>query len=323
MLTPELARLADRAQELLRSDIETSSRRTYNSLQKGYVDFCKRQTLDPYEATTVALYIAHRVEAGDPKTTLQSRLSAIRRLAQDAQRPDPCAHEVVRTIARNAAKALGRKRNVRRTTPAVYERLPQLLTGISGDARMVLRDRALVLFGFALAKRATEIASIDCAHITRYADGWVVEIPETKTNKSGESEFVGVPRFEGDPHCPIAAVEAWLDAEGITSGPVFRTLSPVPGRGNRRMRQEDIARRLGAIAARAGLQGFWASHSLRRGLVTSAEQHGVARSRTRMLTGWKSDAMFAVYADHESKVAQSPLHEIFGRISPQQPRLIE
>jgi hypothetical protein len=74
---------------------------------------------------------------------------------------------------------------------------------------------------------------------------------------------------------------------------------------------EVIAERLAEIAAEANPPGLWRSHSLRRGVVTSAEALNIARSRTRTLTSWKSDAMFTHYADHQEKIAASPIHEIF------------
>jgi integrase len=178
---------------------------------------------------------------------------------------------------------------------------------------ILLRDRALVLLGFALGRRGSELARVDLEHIEWRPDGLLIKIPYSKTNKSGEPEVIGVPKFVGDPLCPVAALATWVHYAKITAGAVFVTLSPVAGKGGKRIAPLDISRRLEAIAAKAGLPGIWRSHSLRRGVVTSAEAAGVARSRTRLLTGWKSDAMFGVYADHRDKIAQSPLHDLYRR----------
>jgi integrase len=219
----------------------------------------------------------------------------------------------------NALKQL--RKEPRRTTAATYEMLGPLVDAASPKAEtknerfresIRLRDTALILFGFAVGRRGAELAAITIEDIQHQDSGWIVKIPKSKTNRTGEPEIVGVPRFPNDPLCPIAAVEAWMLYADLRSGPIFRTISPIAGKGGGPMRRQDISRRLEAIATRAGLEGFWRSHSLRRGVVTSAEQRGVARSRTRILTGWKSDAMFAIYADHQDKIAQSPLHEIYS-----------
>jgi integrase len=313
-LSPELERLARAAVELQSADLASSTERTYAYLNKTFAAFCQRHGLDPFAPSTVRLYVAQSLEAAESKSTLRTRIAAIAHLARRTGLPDPTVDPAVKESVANATRKLARE--PRRVTPATYEKLAQLVGAIDGDAAIQVRDRALVLFGFAIGKRGHELAGVDVAHIRETDDGWLIAIPQTKTNKSGEPEYIGVPRFVGDPLCPLAAVEAWLAYARIRVGPVFRTLSVVKGRGGNRMRREDIARRLAAIARRAGLEGIFRSHSLRRGVVTSAEQYGIARSRTRLLTGWKSDAMFSVYAYHEDKVRMSPLHEIYGRRPP-------
>lgn len=165
-------------------------------------------------------------------------------------------------------------------------------------AAALLRDRALVLFGFGLGRRGSELARVDLEHIEWCPDGLLIKIPYSKTNKSGEPDVIGVPKFVGDPLCPVAALAAWVHRAKITAGAVFVTLSPLAGKRGKRIAPLHVSRRLEVIAAKAGLPGVWRSHSLRRGVVTSAEAAGVARSRTRLLTSWKNDAMFGVYADH-------------------------
>jgi integrase len=328
-ISGETTKLAKRALELQRTDIEPSSERTYRYLRRHYETFCDLRNLDPFDPVSVSLYVAERENATEPPNTLRSRISAIRRTVLEAnlRRPpddlvlDPTNDPRVREIIKNALKELRKRRKTRRVNPAIYDLLGPLVDATDAPEikssylreSMRLRDRALVLFGFALGRRGAELAAIDVEHIKAFAEGWQVEIPSSKTNKSGESEFVGVPRFPNDPLCPIGAVEKWLTFMGIKSGPIFLTISAFAGQGGRRMRREDISRRLQSIAARAGLPGFWRSHSLRRGVVTSAEQAGVARSRTNMLTGWKSDAMYAIYAEHRDQIGQSPLHEIYAQ----------
>jgi hypothetical protein len=68
----------------------------------------------------------------------------------------------------------------------------------------------------------------------------------------------------------------------------------------------DVSRRL--VGA-----GIRCSHPCRVKPDPPPNRAGVARSRTRLLTGWKSDAMFSVYADHQDKIAQSPLHDLYRK----------
>lgn len=326
-LSATLAHLEDQAAALERQTVEASSERTYASLMKKYLGFCGEHALEPYAAESVRYFVAERVAAQERIGTIRSRLAAIRRSALAAGLADPTDDAIVRKPLRGAGRE--RKREPRRVAPATFEALERLVAAtesiasaqmrsgraVGVEAMLVqMRDRALVLLGFALGRRGSELARVEVSDIERHPEGILVKIPWTKTNKTGEPEYVGVPSFPGDPLCPIHALDAWLAAAKITSGPVFVTLSPVVGRGRRAMRGEDISRRIAAIASEAGLEGLWRSHSLRRGVVTSAEARGVARSRTRLLTGWSSEAMFPVYADHRNKIRASPLHDMFGNI---------
>lgn len=317
-LSDELAELVAEASDLRKTDLEASSLGTYARLNKVYDAFCEQHGLDENDPGTVAVYIAACIKGNDSKNTLHTRLAAIARRAADRGLANPLDHPDVKLIARNGGKKLARK--PRRTTPATYEVLPRLVACTTGTTK--IRDVALILLGFALGRRGSELAGVDVEHIERVDTGIIVEIPKSKTNKTGEPEYIGVPRFPNDPFCPVAALDTWLEYAGIRSGPIFLTMSPVPGRGGKRMNRQDVSRRLEKIAAGAHLEGFWASHSLRRGVVTSSEQRGVARSRTRLLTGWKNDAMFSVYSDHRELVDQSPLHEIYGR-RPANPKLFQ
>lgn len=345
-LSPELARLAAAAKQLHeRRTISDATRRRYETEIKLYEAFCDRLGLDADVPGSVALYITARVTPApdapppqpdvapvvteprkrgrprrepkpprppkpDVQNTLRARRSALRYRAAIRGIPNPFDNEHVRQITGNAQRQI--RKDVRRVDAARYEFLPQLVSAANGPMR--LRDRALILLGFAIGKRGTELAAIDIEHITSYSNGIVIRIPKTKTNQTGKSEYLGVPRFPDDPFCPVTALEDWVKSARIRSGPVFITFSPIAGEGGNRMSYRDISRRLEALAKAADLDGFWRSHSLRRGMVTSAEKRNIARSRTRILTGWKSDAMFASYADHTSSlIDSSPMHEIFAQ----------
>ena len=51
-------------------------------------------------------------------------------------------------------------------------------------------------------------------------EGALVTIRRSKTDQEGLGRRVGIPR--GDIACPVMALEAWLDAAGISEGAVFR-----------------------------------------------------------------------------------------------------
>jgi integrase len=84
-----------------------------------------------------------------------------------------------------------------------------------------LRDRTLLVVGFAGAFRRSELVALDVADVEKTDDGLVVQIRRSKTDQEGQGASVGLP-FGSDPHtCSVRTLRAWLDAAGIVDGPIF------------------------------------------------------------------------------------------------------
>jgi integrase len=343
----EIEKLAREAFELRNEEIETSSRRTYTSLQKQYTKFCDKRSLPPFDTGTIMAYIAYcqddpsaderraaaergeAVREPDAASTLLARVAAIRRMAREeiakgTIATDPTRDVDLGLVKRGAAKRRRRARPPSRSTPLTARLLPRFLKAIdkldAAHPKLRARDRALVLVSYALARRGAEIADLDVADLELLEGGIRVRMRWSKTNKTGEPEYVGLQRIPGDPRCPVTALEEYIPAWGFRMGPLFRTFSVKkkkgrgPAMGDERMTRRDIQRRIAKIAKTVGIAGKWGAHSPRRGFVSDAEAQNVARSRTRIHTGWKNDAMFATYAEHADVIGQSPLREILAAV---------
>ena len=88
-----------------------------------------------------------------------------------------------------------------------------------------LRDRALLLVGFAGAFRRAELVAIDREHLRIEAAGVTIHIPRSKRDQEGKGADVTLPRMRGEDSCPVRALEAWLARAKIRRGPVFRGIS--------------------------------------------------------------------------------------------------
>ncbi|RWF13797.1 MAG: site-specific integrase, partial [Mesorhizobium sp.] len=148
-----------------------------------------------------------------------------------------------------------------------------------------LRDRAMLLIGFAGALRRSEIVALDVGRDqTEDGRGWI-EILEkglliTLRGKTGWRE-VEVGRGSSDATCPVVTLETWLKLGRIAHGPLFRR---VTGHGKavgaERLNDQEVARLVKRTALAAGVRGdlpegergmMFAGHSLRAGLASSAE----------------------------------------------------
>jgi integrase len=86
-----------------------------------------------------------------------------------------------------------------------------IVLGAMRDRLNDLRDRALLLIGFAGGLRRSELAAIDLADFEQVREGIVLTIRRSKTDQDGEGRKIGIP-FGRTIHCPVKALESWLRA---------------------------------------------------------------------------------------------------------------
>ena len=148
-----------------------------------------------------------------------------------------------------------------------------------------LRDRAILLLGYAGGLRRSEIVSLDVhKDDTPDSGGWI-EIFEkgallTLNAKTGWRE-VEIGRGSKDQTCPVHALEQWLHFAKIDFGPVFVGTSRDGKRASHaRLNDKHVARLIKRTVLDAGIRSelpekerlaLFSGHSLRAGLASSAE----------------------------------------------------
>jgi len=167
---------------------------------------------------------------------------------------------------------------------------------LSPTSLIGVRDRALLLVGFAGAFRRSELVSLDVADVAFGADGLIVQLRRSKTDQEGEGRKVGLPFGSNPLTCPVRAVRAWLDVAVIVRGPIFR---PVDRHGNvagTQLTDQSVALVVKRCAKAAGLDPRrYAGHSLRSGLATAAAMADVSERAIMAQTGHKSLPMVRRY----------------------------
>ena len=138
-----------------------------------------------------------------------------------------------------------------------------------------LRDRAILLLGFAGAFRRSELVALNIADLEFCADGLRVSIRKSKTDQEGLGATIAV--APGSIACPVDAVRAWIRAAGISDGPLFRPVTRTGKISPRRLSARAVAELVKAYARRAGLKAAdFSGHSLRSGFLTSAAARGAS-----------------------------------------------
>jgi site-specific recombinase XerD len=149
------------------------------------------------------------------------------------------------------------------------------MVGGRGKSLRELRDRAILLIGFAGAFRRSELVALDVSDIEETPEGMLVTLRRSKTDQEGLGRRVAIPR--GETACPVAALKAWLSAGGISSGPIFvRIWNKRAQRvSEHRLDAETVAAVVKQGAPRLGFDpSTFGGHSLRAGFVTSAVKRG-------------------------------------------------
>lgn len=287
--SPDLERLADRARGYAEAASSANTRRAYASDWKHFASWCRRQGIDAFvpDPQVVGLYIAARASGTDRQadkvSTIERRLSAL--TWTYAQRGTPLDRR-----DRHIASVLAGIRNTHAAPPrqkqaVLPEDLIAMLETLDRGSLRGLRDRAMLLIGFAGGLRRSEIVGLDVGRDqTEDGRGWVEILDKgvvvTLRGKTGWRE-VEIGRGSSDATCPVVALATWLKFARIAHGPIFRR---VTGAGKTvgldRLNDRQVARLVQRTALAAGVRGdlpegqrqqAFAGHSLRAGLASSAE----------------------------------------------------
>lgn len=248
-----------------------STWRVYRSDWNAFQAWCAQVELVPLpaEPSTVALYLAAEATAGKAPSTLNRRLAAIRLVHLGAkQRPPHDAPEVTNVL--NGVRRSW-KRPPRQKAPAVDADVKRLVDGVTPQTLRGLRDRALLLLGFAGAFRRSELVALDVEDLQSVDEGLRVRIASSKTDQTGQGQIVAIPRVNDSGYCPVQATSDWMTAASIGSGPLFRRMHRGDSVGRARLTAQSVALVIKELALRVGLDpGNYAGHSLRSGFLTSA-----------------------------------------------------
>ena len=299
-----------------------NTRRAYRSGVAAFTEWCAvhAQTALPAAPETVAAFLAAEAGRGLAVNTLRLRHAALRYLHLLAGYPPPTASPLVSATFAGIRRA--HRRPLRKKTALVVEPLRAALKAIP-DTLPGLRDRALLLVGFAAALRPSELARLDIAALARHEDGIALFLPWRKNDQEAHGTTVWLPAGQTD-LCPVTALETWLAAAEISEGPLFRRLWRLPPprirKGARRRLVADryrigtnpidtdsIALVVKKWTGRAGLDGAaFAGHSLRRGAISSGVAQGVHIARLKQFSGHASLKSLEEYVELDELRQQSP-----------------
>jgi integrase len=245
----------------------------------------------PAPPETIAAYlVAHADTLG--VATLRRRLAALAKVHRSKGMETPTANELVKSTLRGLKRIKGSAQ--RQAKPLVKEDLFLVLEAM-GTRLKDIRDRALLLVGFAGGFRRSELVSLRACDVEPVRQGIVITLRRSKTDQEGAGRKIGIPHARGR-WCPVSALDEWLTASGTAEGALFRRIDRHHQIGEKPLSGETVGLIVRERLRAAGIapEGY-SGHSLRAGLATSAAQAGVPSWKIRQQTGHASDAMLARY----------------------------
>jgi site-specific recombinase XerD len=251
-----------------------TTRRAYKTDFRIFSAWCQERDLDPLPASPaiVAAYLAYEVGQNLRPSTLGRRLAAIQYAHQAAGHEPPTNAEGVKATLRGIRRTLGIART--RKAPATANKAKAMARSVP-DSLIGIRDRAILLLGFAGAFRRSELVALDVADIEPSDSGLRVTIRRSKIDQEGEGAIIAI--APGSTDCPTRALAAWLAAAGIVEGPVFRSINKAGKVSLARLCDRSVANIVKQYAERVGFDAkMFSGHSLRSGFLTSAAANGAS-----------------------------------------------
>ena len=294
-----------------------NTRRAYRAGVRAWCAWCAEHKLTPLPAqpADIATFISdqrYRLPPLKPlsSNTLRLRIAAIGYLHYLAGCPSPTATPAVTETFAGLNKIAVRNGEGPKPKLAAKIGILREIVAPIGDDLPGLRDRALLLVGFAGAFRRAELARIEVGHLEDCEHGLRIALPFSKGDRASKGVQVGIPYGASD-LCPVRALKRWLAAAGITEGALFRRIwatprpkdapagwTPIHVVGHVALDSGTIARLVKLRGAAAGFDPkVLGGHSLKRGAMNTAKDRRVHPAQLKQLGRHKSYATLAAYIE--------------------------
>jgi integrase len=277
--------LALQTREYIAAAKAPNTSRAYRADWEDFESWCAaaaRSSL-PASPDTVALYITDRASSLRP-STLERRRITINKVHQAANHPAPATSADL--IVSETLKGIRRTKGT-----APEQKKPLLTADISRlsfpDTLAGIRDRSIILLGFAGGLRRSELTSLDMSDLAAHEQGVVLTLRRSKTDQEGAGRQVAIPAGS-EPTCPVAALVKWIERSEINIGFLFRSIDRHGNLGSS-LSSAAVSEIVKCAASQLGLDpDEFGGHSLRAGLCTQAYINGARELDIMRQTGHRS-----------------------------------
>jgi site-specific recombinase XerD len=173
-LPVELTATLELAADFAKASKSKATLAAYGSDWRIFDAWCIARGLDalPASAAAVAAFLADEATTGRRASTLGRRLAAIRYFHRAAGHDTPTSDEKVKAVLAGIRRTIGAAPARKRAATSDMV----IAMSATGTSLRALRDRAVILLGFAGAFRRSELVALDVADFEEAPEGLLVAI---------------------------------------------------------------------------------------------------------------------------------------------------
>ena len=285
----------------LKNSKANNTLRAYQSDFSDFSNFCTKNGFSfmPTQPKIIALYITH-LSKSFKFSTLKRRIASISVIHKLKGHYLDTKHPIIMENLLGIKRTLGSRQKAKK--PILINDLKLIIKAIDQDK---IRDKALILVGFAGGFRRSELVNIYFQDIDFVPEGVKILIRRSKTDQSGEGSIKAIPYFENQEFCPVIALKDYLNKKFSNSDKSKKDVKIFE------ISDKSVALIIKRYAEKAGLDSSkYAGHSLRSGFATTAAEFGAEERNIMAMTGHKTTQMVRRYIQEANLFKNNALKDI-------------
>ena len=313
-LVTDIKALQEETLKNLKNSKAINTVRAYKSDFEDFGLFCVKNGFKnlPTEPKVVSLYLTYLSSKNIKISTIKRRIVSIGIIHKIKGHYLDTKHPI---IIENFMGIKRRKGSAQKgKKPLLINDLKKLIDVINQEKEPDLkkmRNKALLLIGFAGGFRRNELVSLNVEDVEFVFEGVKIKIKQSKTDQFGEGTMKGIPHFTNSIYCPVTALKRWMNFIKIDSGPVFIRFSKGSKITNKRLTDQSVALIIKDYLIKVGIDSKnYSGHSLRSGFATSAAEAGAEERSIMAMTGHKSTEMVRRYIKEANIFKNNALNKL-------------
>tara|TARA_A100001011_G_C14160701_1_gene778107 strand:+ start:54 stop:1007 length:954 start_codon:yes stop_codon:yes gene_type:complete len=297
----------------LKNSKASNTLRAYQSDFKDFSSFCAKNSFSsmPTQPKIIALYITNLSKISK-FSTLKRRIASISVIHKLKGHYLDIKHPIIMENLHGIKRTLGSRQKAKK--PLLINDLKKIIKAIDEEkksaknhveskvkSKIKLRNKALILIGFAGGFRRSELVNIEKEDVDFVSEGVKILIKRSKTDQSGEGIIKAIPYFENKEFCPVTAFKNYTKNK-LTNNKNDKIFN---------ISDKSVALIIKKYAEKAGLDSSkYAGHSLRSGFATTAAEFGAEERNIMAMTGHKTTQMVRRYIQEANLFKNNALNKI-------------